>query len=209
MKRWKAVSLLLVMACGWLVPIPVWGAAGDPLWEKQFTFLPQYDTITINSTALSATRYILSGIARNADGSGGSLGFIKAFDVVNGDIKWEPTLTLGASANSFGSIVINGDIAIVRGAYNTGSGSPPVFTVFKNFIRGYLADTGEQLWEVLRDFEVTPTPAPVVHSTQTANNRVFTFFAPVTTSGIVNNGTFYVRAYQVRNVALQTMLLLE
>jgi hypothetical protein len=200
------------MACGLLVPGWAWGAQGDLLWEKQFTFLPQYDTITVNSTALSATRYIISGNARNADGSGGSLGFIKAFDVVNGDIKWEPTLTLGASSNSFGSIVINGDIAIVRGGYNTGSGAPPVFTLFKHLIRGYLADTGQQLWEVLRDFEVSPSSAPVTHTThttQTANNRVFTFFTPVSTSGIANYSIFYVRAYQVRNAALQTMLLLD
>jgi hypothetical protein len=210
MNRWKAVSLLLVMACGWLVPIPVWGAAGDPLWEKQFTFLPQYDTITINSTALSASRYILSGNARNADGTGGSLGFIKAFDVASGDIKWEPTLTLGDSNNVFGNIVINGDIALVRGSYATNSGSPPVFTVFKSFIRAYLADTGQQVWEVLRNFEVTSSSLPGGgNSTQTANNRVFTFFVPVSPSGTANYGTFYVRAYQVRNAALQTMLLLD
>jgi hypothetical protein len=208
MKRWKAVSLVLLLICGWLVTGPAWGAQGDLLWEKQFTFLPTYDTITINSTALSATRYILSGIARNASGPGAT-GFIKAFDVVTGDIKWEDTLTLGATNNSFGSIVVNGDIALVRGAYSTGSGSPLTFTLFKSFIRGYLADTGQQLWEVLLDFEMTPNVISPGMTITTANNRVFAFYTPVNTSGVANNSTFFVRAYQVRNAALQTMLLLE
>ena len=138
------------------------------------------------------------------------MGFIKAFDVATGDIKWEPTLTLGASSNGFGSIVINGDIALVRGSYSSCSGSPPVPTLLKSFIRAYLVDTGALLWEVLRDFEITPTPTgPGIATTLTANNRVFTFFAPVNTSGTINYGTFFVRAYQVRNVLVQSMLLLD
>jgi len=202
----------MVMAWGLLVPGPVWGVPGEQLWQKQFTFLPQYDTITINSTALSARSYIVSGFAKNADFTGGQVGFIKAYDVATGEIKWEKTLTLGASSNAFGSIAINGDIAMVRGSYGTivSTGPPPVYSIIKNLIIAYHVDTGDLLWEVQRDFESTPTLiGPGTITTQTANNRVFTFFAGVNTSGVVNYGTFFVRAYQVRNVVLQSLMLLD
>jgi len=73
------------------------------------------------------------------------VGFIKAYDVASGNIKWEKTLTLGASSNGFGTVVINGDIALVRGAYSSISGNPPIPTVSKSFIRAYQVDTGELL----------------------------------------------------------------
>lgn len=208
MNRWKAVSLCLVMAWGLFVPGSVWGAAGDQLWETPFTFLPQYDTITINYTALSATTYILTGNARNSDGTGGMLGFIKAFDVATGEIKWDKTLTLGANSNNFGGVAINGDIALVRGGYATGL--PPTPTVLKSFIRAYHADSGQLLWEVLRDFEASSTPNSVgLPITLTANNRVFTFFNTIKADGTADFSTIFVRAYQVRNVYVQSMLLLD
>jgi hypothetical protein len=206
MNRWKTVSFCLVMAWGLLVPGLALGAQGDLLWEKQFTFLPQYNTITINYTALSSTTYILTGNAKNADATGGMLGFIKAFDVATGDIKWEKTLTLGANSNSFGGVAINGDIAIVRGGYATGV--PP--TVLRNLIRAYQVDTGELLWEVVRDFESSATPNSVgLPITLTANNRVFTFFTIVKADGTTDFSTIFARAYQVRNVFVQSMLLLD
>jgi outer membrane protein assembly factor BamB len=206
MRRWKTVGLLLVMAWGLLVPGSVWGAAGGQLWETPFTFLPQYDTITINCTALSATTYILTGNARNGDGTGGQEGFIKAFDVATGHIKWEKSLTLGANGNSFGGVVINGDIALVRGGY--GTGVPP--TVLKNFIRAYHADSGQLLWEVLRDFESSATPNSVgLPITLTANNQVFTFFSTIKADGTPDFSTIFARAYQVRNIPLQPLLLLD
>lgn len=206
MDKRRVICLLLIIVWGLLVPGAVWGAAGDLLWGKQFTFLPQFDTININSTALSSMSYIISGYARNNDGTGVSLGFIKAYDVATGNIKWEKTLTLGDVANSFDSIAINGDIALVRGIYRSGSPTP---TLLKSFIRAYNANTGQLLWEVLRDFESSPTIAPVTYSTLTANNKVFAFFAAADTSGILNYGTFFVRAYQVRNITTAIMLLLE
>jgi hypothetical protein len=210
MNKWKAVSLLLVMACGLSVPGPVWGAAGDQLWETPFTFLPQYNTITVNYTTLSATRYIVSGYAKNSDGAGGQVGFIKAFDVVTGDIKWEHTLTIGATGNGFGVIMINGDLALVRGSYGSSSGSPPIFTLFKNFIRAYNTDDGQLVWEVLLDFEAAPNTTPrALNPAPIANNRVFTCFTSVNSSGVPEGGKVFARAYQLRNVALQTMLLLN
>jgi hypothetical protein len=207
---WKAVSLCLVMAWGLFVPGLALGAQGDLLWEKQLTFLPQYDTITINYTALTNTSYMISGSARNSDYSAGQVGFIKAYDVATGDIKWEKTLTLGATGNGFGSIAVNGDIALVRGSYSSSSGSPPVYTLVKSFIRAYQVDTGVLLWEVLRDFEGSPTQSgTLTFTTLTANNRVFTFFAAINASGTTNYGTFFVRAYQVRNITMAPMLLLE
>jgi hypothetical protein len=206
MNRWKALSLLLVVSWGLFIPGSAWGAAGDLLWGKQFSFLPQYDTITINYTALSATSYIITGNARNSDGTGGVVGFIKAFDVATGNIKWDKTLTTGANNNNFGGVVINNDVVMVRGGYVTGV--PP--TVFKNFIRAYQADSGNLLWEVERNFEASATPNSVgMPITLTANNRVFTFLSTVKTDGTPDYSTIFVRAYQVRNVVDQSILLLE
>ena len=206
MNRWKAVGLLLVMAWGLFVPGSAWGAAGDLSWEKQFTFLPQYDNIMINGLALASTAYIVSGTATHSDGTSGTVGFIKAYDVATGDIKWEKTLTLGATGNGFGNIAINGDIALVRGSYS--SGTPPNFTLFKAFIHAYNADSGKLLWEVLLDSEVTPpNSVPQTPSLIMGNNRAFSIFTPYTSNGY--HDTISVRAYQLRNVALQTMLLLD
>jgi glucose dehydrogenase len=179
-------------------------------WEKQFTFLPDYNTTTISYTALATTSYIITGNARNLDGTGGSIGFIKAYDVATGNIKWEKTLTLGANVNGFGSIVINGDLALVRGNSLSISGSPPVATLVKGFIRAYQVDTGVLVWEVVRDFEATAVPGPIgLPTTQTGNNRVFTFFMTINPDGTPNYDTVIVRAYQVRNVYVQSALLLD
>jgi outer membrane protein assembly factor BamB len=207
MDRRKAWRFLLVILLGLVVPGSVWGAAGDPLWEQQFTFLPQYDTITINYAALSSTTYILAGNAYT-NGAVGQVGFIKAFDVATGTIKWDKTLSLGTTGNNFGLIAINGDIAIVKGSYISASGS--TMTLNKSLMRAYNADTGQLLWEVLHDFEGMPITNGVgITPTLTANNRVFTFAAAMDTSGILNASTVFVRAYQVRNITMPSMLLLE
>jgi hypothetical protein len=208
-KRARCI-VLMVLAGFLIVSGPVWGAPGDQLWETPFTFLSTYDTISVTSTALSATTFIISGNARNASGTGGQIGFIKAFDIASGAVKWEKTLTVGATGNSFGLIAINGDIAIIRGSSISASETPPTLSLSKAFIRFYQADTGQQLGEVVRDFESTPLPTPLGPTPLlTANNRAFTFFAAQDSSGVAISSTLYVRAYEVRTTATAPMLLLD
>jgi hypothetical protein len=205
MRRRRAGSLLAVILFGLLVSGPAWGAAGDLSWEKQLTFLPQYDNIIISGLALASTTYIVSGTAVHSDATPGSMGFIKAFDVNTGNIKWEKTLTLGDTGNSFGTIAINGDIALVRGIYSSGIPNP---TLLKTFIRAYNADSGELFWEVILDFEVIPpNTTPQTPSLIMGNNRAFSVFTPYTSNGF--HHTISVRAYQLRNITPPMLLLLD
>jgi hypothetical protein len=209
MRRRRAICLSLLIVSGLFFSGAVRGEVGEQLWETPLTF-PGYDTITVNYAALSATRVILSGNAKNASGAGGQIGFVKAFDVATGAVKWDKTLAVGATGNGCGFIVINGDIALVRGSAFTSSGNPATFSLFKNFIWAYNADNGQQLGEVVRDFESTVTPSPPGGvPLLSANNRAFTYFTPVDSNGVPNVGTIYVRAYLIRNALTASMLLLE
>jgi outer membrane protein assembly factor BamB len=210
----RAFCLVLAMAGLIMITGPLWGAQGDLLWEQQLTFLPQYDYININSVALSSTTYIISGTAgaTNQPGVQG-FGFIRAFDVATGNIKWEKTLSLGTYTNAFGEVVIYGNIALVRAAYSNctitpGNPSTYNFTLFKYLLQAYNADTGQFLWENVQDFEtskVSSQSAPLL----TGNNRVFFTYAKVNSDGTRDESTCFVRAFQIKNVMVPTSLLLE
>lgn len=209
MNRKRALCLLMVIAGVLLIAGSVWGAAGEQLWEKKFNFLPQYNSIQVSGMATSSTSLIVYGFARN-DSTGIGMGFIKAFDVDSGNIKWEDTLSVGATGNSFTGLALYGEIALVRGGGSSLSGNPPVYTFNRNILRAYHADTGQQLWEIAKDWEKTPSeqvagPPNIV----AANNRVFNILDEIDTSGKWT-GICTVRAYQVKNVGIEpTMLLLD
>jgi hypothetical protein len=128
---------------------PVWGGGGDLLWETPFTFLPDYNNINVNSVATSSNSFIISGFANYLDSSGTvigkQIGFIKAFDTAQGNIKWEYTLTLGANGNSFNTLGVESNVVVVNGGSASFSGTPPVYSLSKGCLRGYNADTGQLL----------------------------------------------------------------
>jgi outer membrane protein assembly factor BamB len=216
MKRKRAGWVGCVLAVALLMASPVWGAGGDLLWEKQFTFLPDYNNVNVYSMVVSATSLIVCGYATNLNSSGVSIGknigYIKAFDVTTGDIKWEHTLALGDNTNAFATMAMNGNIVLVRGSYTTGSlsGTSFVYSLYRRFLRAYNSDTGQLLWEVNKDFESYPYNTGAILTTDivTTNNRVFWVENPVDTSN-KQTGSCMVRAYQVKTVPPEFSLLLE
>ncbi len=199
----------------------VWGAApGSLLWETNFNFLPQYDTILSNAMAVSSTTLIVCGSAQQFDISNNStvsLGFIKAFDTATGQLQWEGTpLTMASTPNStndneFISVTVIGNTAVVQGyaASYTFNPNPPygdIFTLNKTIVRAYNATTGQLLWEVLTDsYPQTQGSSSVA----LANNR---FFLAETQNNPIagTTGNCVVQAYQVTNANLGALpLLLE
>jgi len=206
------------LACGILVVAllfvsPAWGAGGDLLWETPFTFSPENNNIIVNGVGASATSLIICGIANNLDSNGvqigKSIGFIKAFDVSTGIIKWDKTLTLGANANGFSTLVVDGNVVLVNGSSMSFTGNPPVYSLFRSILRSYNADTGQFLWEVIKDFESSaflnpPTLTPIT----VANNRAFVVKTVVDSNG-KKTGSSIARAYQVKTVTLPLSMLME
>lgn len=211
MKRRRVLGLVVVMLAGVLLASSAWGAAGDPLWEQSFDFLADgYNQILVWAMVASPTTLYLAGQARHYDNSQGAIGFLKAFDAATGTPKWDKILTTGASYNNLYALTLDGNLLLVRGAATTYSTSyPPVYSLYKTYLRCYQAESGQQLWEVTTDFNSNPIngfngPLQLL----VANNLVYNLFAPVNTAS-VPDGTCLVRAYQERNVVVQNSLLLE
>jgi outer membrane protein assembly factor BamB len=205
----KLFCAFLVIAAGLFMAGSAWGAAGDVVWEKQFNFLP-LNQVVINANIASATTLVICGFAKYYDNSPGQIGFIKAFDIATGNPRWEKTLTLGNTGNGFGVMALNNDVLIVRGGYSDTANPPNLpFTLNKTFIRGYQVDTGQQLWEDLREWQVNsmgnpPGPAAAI----VANNLVFMYFSPISPSG-ATLGDCIIRAYQSRNAGVPSAILLD
>jgi hypothetical protein len=202
MNRRRAWCVSCILAGALLMTGSAWGAAGDQLWETPFNFLPTYNTTLINGMSVSSTSLIVCGTAFYSDSSGAqigkSIGFIKAFDVATGAVKWGYTLEVGGNNNGFGQLAVANDIVLVKGSSGTFSGSPAVFTLNKNYLRAYAADNGALLWEVVKDFEATPsTNPPGFTNVVVAKNRAFTVPGQVDING-KRTGICYARAYQVQ-----------
>jgi hypothetical protein len=209
MNRRRILSLVLVIAIGLLPAGPARAAAGDQLWETTFDFLPEYNHIQVAAMVASPTAFIICGYAKHWDAVAGAIGFIKAFEVAQGALKWEKTLTLGANSNTFHAMTLDGDLLFVLGGAISAAATPPGYSLFKSFRRCYNADTGQQLWEVIADLEASPNvgPAGPLHIV-VANNRVFNLAIPLNNDG-TPVGNCKVRAYQARNASLPASLLLE
>ena len=217
MKLRKVFCLVLVLAFGLLMGNAVWGfQGGDIIWEKTISFTgssPSYNIVTITSSVVSQAAYIVAGNAKNSDGTNGQIAFIKAFNLDTGDPKWEWILTQGVT-NNINGFGFNGDLVLVRGFSQTTSGeAPPAppFTLYKTIIRAYNANTGALVWEKPEDF-FTPQMFVVPNTPlfQSLPNRFFAtglYVDPAT--GAMQPSTVVVRGYQVRNVILQTSLLLD
>jgi outer membrane protein assembly factor BamB len=196
--------LVLSLLCG----SQVWGAAGDPLWEKEFN-VPSYPTITINAMSVSQTSVIMCGNASGAGTSPQQIGFIRALDVTTGNLKWEHYLNLGSQTNNFSVINIEGGIVLILGTAYGWVQNPPS-QLSKSIVRACYADTGQLLWETQKDIYTTTQTFPTTSYPPimaTGNNRTFlALLAP----GGPGPGNCIVRAFQVKNVGIEpTMLLLD
>jgi hypothetical protein len=217
-QRFVVCSFVVVsLLCGG----QAWGAAGDPLWEQTFNYLPNYDTTSPNALAASSSTLIVCGGAyketvapETGSYSRFSLGFIRAYDVVTGNLKWQGTpLTLanteGAiNVNYFGNIIVNGNIAMVQGgaySYTQNTEGPPWQTLHlsKTVLRAYNIDNGQLIWENIKDgngiFMQGANPV-------TTNNRVFIAGGDNPIGLAPSSG--WVRAYQIPGTALQAPLYL-
>ena len=208
MSKKRVFLIFSAIAAVLLLTGSAWAAAGGLIWQKQITF-PEYDTIRVNAMAVSATAFLISGVASHSTG-GGSIGFLKAYDVATGALKWSKTLSLGTYGNGIGGLIVDGDLVLVRGSASSSTTmppSPPDFTMFKNYIWAYNADTGKLVWQGVKNFEVGPPPppngninAPGSTGTIVANDRVFFSSFVIDTTGKTDFSKCTVRAYQVRDL---------
>ena len=211
MNRKKAYCLVLALAWVLLFTGSAWGAAKEPLWQTPFDFLTpdQYSSIVIYGMGVSPTRLIVCGSAKN-NSTGLEMGFIKAFDISTGIIKWKDTLSVGDfKQNAFTSLAMAGDIVTVRGGRRNYSGSTPPYTAYKNILRAYNAADGQMLWEASTDWETAPTdyilgPVDIL----VANNRVFSILDEIDANR-ARTGICTVRAYQIKDIVTATYLLLD
>ncbi len=203
-------TLLMALLLLWIVVVPnsTWGAGGDLLWEKTITFSPTYPYISSSSLAVSSTLCIVYGSVQTQFMPPMVLiGYIKAYDMATGNLKWERTLTLGNYYNGFGKIIIDGNIAYITGSSSSTSGTPPTPYWQQYTLGAYDANTGQTLWENISADSIGNlnmyVPAPLV------NNRIIT-------SGYNNsdssNGYISLKVYQARDVtppAINGLLLFD
>ncbi len=192
---------LLALVGALLLASPAWGAAGGLLWEQTISFNPNTTTVEITSMVASTTRFIITGSFNpiSQGGPNGKAGFIKAFDAATpGTPRWDKTVT-GGYDNSVIIMAVDRDLLINREISYTSH------EVNRTTLKCYVADSGQQLWAVPMDYVQSPMEGVF---SLVANNRVFSVVIPVDPVGN-QTGTIVVRAYQERNVPLNTMLWLE
>ena len=139
-----------------------WGAAGDQLWETEFT-IPNYSDPHITALSVTPTAVIVCGYASMGTDpfQPMQIGFAKAFDLATGKLKWEQNLILGSSTNSFTAISTSGGIALLMG--NSYGWLPDLpTTLSKAVVRACNADTGQVLWETQKDIYNPMTPVSFV-----------------------------------------------
>jgi outer membrane protein assembly factor BamB len=162
----------------------------------------------------SSTRFIVCGYVSPASPPGATLGFIRAFDVSTGTPKWGKDLTLGANYNTFTNLIVNGDVVMVRGSassWTMPTPPTPIYTLLKRFYRAYQADTGQLLWEDVRDFEgfnVNSATAYPLEAMVVSNNRVFTA-AQKLDSSYAYTGPWILRGYQLKSITTGAIFLME
>jgi outer membrane protein assembly factor BamB len=206
MNRGKFWRVALAIAVMLLLASSVWGAAGDQLWEQEFS-IPNYPNIAINAMSVSPTSVIICGNA--SGGTSPQIGFVKALDVTTHQIKWEYELISGSQTNNFNAITIDGGIALVLGTY---FGVVPV-TVSKTLLRAFNADTGQILWTNENDLFQNAAPGPQLLSTPlmaTANNRTYLAVTVPSGGGVFPGaGTCIVRALQEKATLAPLSLLMD
>lgn len=198
----------------------LWAAAGDPLWEQTFDYLPDYDQTQIFCLAASSGILLVSGSALKQTinieppiQSVVSLGFIRAYDLVTGKLKWQGTpLTLASTQgavnqNSFANIIVNGNIAMVQGVANsaTYNSQEPrqILNLCKSILRAYNINSGQLLWENIQDgVGYNMMGSNII----TLSNRVFTAGNDKPAGFLPRSA--WVRAHEVPGTYIQALSLL-
>lgn len=174
MKR-KGALLTALLILGILAGAnSTWGAGGDLVWEKTFNVSPNnpyMSSLAVSSTVcIVNTTALVPGTLFNE-----YVGYIKAYNMATGDLKWDRTLT-GVDFSSDSIIGIDNNIVYIRDGSTLGA---------------YDANTGQPLWEknlpLGGSFHMY-LPVPLV------NNRIFLLGRGVGDSEVV------LRVYQAKNV---------
>jgi hypothetical protein len=211
MTKTKILGIALVVAGMLLLTGSVWGSDVNELWTIEFT-IPNYPTIQINAMCVSQSSIIICGNASGGASTPTQIGFIRAFDVTTGKLRWDHDLTLGPQTNNYTAITVEGGIALVLGtAYGWVSNPPPGYQLSKSIVRACYADTGQFLWESQQDiYQMAPLPtASFPPLMATLNNRTF-LAGVVSTGGAALPGTCILRAFQVKSTTMApNMLLLD
>jgi len=211
MKRSRVMVIVAIVAGSLLLAGPLWSAT-DPLWTKTFNFQLNNCAIVVGGVAASTTALIVCGTAYNAAIDTGDIGFIKAFDLVTGDLKWQDTLTAGANRNGFYSLAVVGNTVLVDAYSSSYDPASFIYTLNQSTLRAYNADatggsTISPIWVVPQNAApLNFGPTNLV----TANNRVFVVRQENGVSDPAGSGNCIVQAYQVgAPIVAPTSLLLE
>jgi outer membrane protein assembly factor BamB len=187
---------LLIILFTLMAASPAWGAAGDLLWSKSFSF-PGYANVSAGAQ-FSSSICIVSGIAFNSNTFTNSLAFIKVYDMSTGDLKWDRTLTLGANTNYF-SPIIDGNVVYMTSTSQsyTFNPDPPynqIFTLNRTVYGAYDANTGNPIWEKTKDNFMGGLSAANTAISQETNRVVL--------AGGDDSGNCIVEVYQANNTNL-------
>jgi hypothetical protein len=192
--------------------------AGDLIWGQAFNF-QGCNTIEIRAVAASSNSLIVCGTAYNSAIDTGDLGFIKAFDQVTGQPKWEQSLTAppegvgGQNRNTFNSLTVMGSTVLVEGyssSYTYDAGTDLyTYTLNQSTLRAYNADTGGSMWGPINQNAAPQNLGPT--NIVAANNRVFVVRNEKAYHDVSGTtGDCIVQAYQVGTpIVAPTSLLLE
>jgi outer membrane protein assembly factor BamB len=158
MNKKRIFSISLICWAIFSEPGLGWAAPGDILWQQNFHFHGQkYDQIKPYEIAASPSTVLVCGAAMKTDGTGYTLGFIKAFDAATGTLKWDSILVAGVQQNEINGIIIDGNTAYVQSyseSYTDDNSTiPPTrkYTLNQSWLTAYNLDTGNILWNREQD----------------------------------------------------------
>jgi outer membrane protein assembly factor BamB len=204
MKSRRGCQTACIIAFMVFLTTSAWGAAGDQLWETEFT-TPNYSdphitALSVTPTAVIVCGYASMGVIANQPMQ---IGFARAFDLATGQFKWEQSLTLGSSTNSFTAISTSGGIVLLMGTSYGWLPDLPT-NLSKAVVRACNADTGQILWETQKDLYNSMAivgSSPPLSLMATVNNR--TYLAVIAPSGVMPATTVkcVLYAFQTNNVA--------
>jgi outer membrane protein assembly factor BamB len=203
------VTLFMVFSLFWAGQ--VWGAAGDQLWETEFNCSPYNSKLVLTALSVTQTSLIVCGYAEGSTpGVPPQMGFVKAFDLTTGNLKWQNNLTLGSSSNIYYSISADGGIVLLMGTSYGWVNEPIPSTLSKAVIRAFNADTGEVIWETQKNLyhsNETITTTLYLPFMAAANNRTY-LATTVDTNASMRSDKCILSAFQTKNVSVPTSLLL-
>lgn len=201
-----------------------WGAAGDQLWEVQLTVPTDFTSFRLTGLAVSSTAVIVCGYnytvtdfsVSNPQLVSKAMGFVKAFDVATGRLKWEDYSTFELSSSFCYGIYLSGNTAIAR--WNALDLSTELYGYIPNMdgkyvFRAYNVDSGKILWDNYKPMHsnVLPTTSSLPSSSVqpvVSGNRIFSVLSYPTSLSPLPAYKTVLQAIQISNVANASSLLL-